>query len=111
VDLPTGQSEGLDSLVDRDDLVERWPGKDAERVVNVGRSPHTVQHAADTRGAGQYPEGLAREAISISLGRIIHIEVNNLPSGLRLRPAFAGRRSGLALSRPRERPVETCRCG
>ncbi len=29
--------------------------------------------------------------------RIIHIEVNNLPSGLRLRPAFAGRRSGLAL--------------
>ena len=32
------------------------------------------------------------------LVRIIHIEVNNLPSGLRLRPAFAGRRSGLALS-------------
>ncbi len=28
----------------------------------------------------------------------MHIEVNNLPSGLRLRPAFAGRRSGLALS-------------
>ncbi len=44
------------------------------------------------------------------LARIIHIEVNNLPSGrnlgrgsevverLRLRPACAGRRSGLALS-------------
>ncbi len=30
--------------------------------------------------------------------RIIHTEVNNLPSGLRLRPAFVGRRSGLALS-------------
>ncbi|MFQ5917851.1 MAG: hypothetical protein ACE5I0_08595, partial [Candidatus Binatia bacterium] len=31
------------------------------------------------------------------LARIIHIQVNNPPSGLRLRPAFAGRRSGLAL--------------
>ncbi len=30
--------------------------------------------------------------------RIIHIEVNNLPSGRRLRPVSAGRRSGLALS-------------
>ncbi len=30
--------------------------------------------------------------------RIIHIEVNSRPSGLRLRPACAGRRSGLALS-------------
>ncbi len=88
----------MDSLVDRDDLVERWPGKDAEGVVDVGGPPHAVQHAANTRGAGQHPEGLAREAISISLGRIIHIEVNNLPSGLRLRPACAGRRSGPALS-------------
>ncbi len=30
------------------------------------------------------------------LARIIHIPVNNPPSGLRLRPAFAGRRSGQA---------------
>jgi hypothetical protein len=49
--------------------------------------------------------------IGCLLARIIHIEGNNLPSGLRLRPAFAGHRSGLALSRPWERPVETCRCG
>ncbi len=45
------------------------------------------------------------------LARIIHIEANNLPCGLRLRPAFAGLRSGLALSRPWERPVETYTCG
>ncbi len=30
--------------------------------------------------------------------RIIHTEANNLPSGLRLRPAFVGRRSGPALN-------------
>ncbi len=69
MDLPTGQSEGLDGLVDRDDLVERWPSKDAEGIVNVGRSPHTVQHAANAGRAGQYPEGLAREALGLSLGR------------------------------------------
>ena len=69
MDLPTGQSEGLDGLVDRDDVGERWPGKDAEGIVNVGRYPHTVQHAADTRGAGQHPQGLAREALGPSLGR------------------------------------------
>ncbi len=32
------------------------------------------------------------------LARIIHETVNNPPSGLRLRPAFAGLRSGLALN-------------
>ena len=39
------------------------------------------------------PHGSVRK-----LARIIRIEVNNPPSGLRLRPAFSGRRSGLALS-------------
>ena len=45
------------------------------------------------------------------LARIIHIKVNNLPSGLRLRPAFAGRRSGLALSPSTLLGIETGRCG
>ncbi len=47
--------------------------------------------------SGSQKRGIQR-LISMVLARIIHIEVNNLPSGLRLRPAFAGRRSGLALS-------------
>ncbi len=61
--LKTGQPKGLDGVVDGDDVGEGGPGKDAEGVVNVGRPPHTVQHAADTRSAGQYPEGLAGEAL------------------------------------------------
>ncbi len=58
--------------------------------------------------------GLLPTALAYSvyiLARIIREDANKPPSGLRLRPAIAGLRSGPALSRPPERPVETCRCG
>ena len=43
-----------------------------------------------------------------SLARIIRLRGSTELAEV---PRFAGRRSGLALSRPWERPVETCRCG
>jgi hypothetical protein len=49
--------------------------------------------------------------MKLVLAQIIHIGMNNPPPGLRLGPTFAGHRSGLALSRPWERPVETYTCG
>jgi len=70
-----------------------------------------VRSDAGCRRLNQTVSLFSTLCITDKAGPDIHIEVNNLPSGLRLRPRFAGRRSGLALSRPWERPVETCRCG
>ena len=69
--IPKGQSQQIKSFHDH------------ATTVLPGRTPGVSQNPDTPVGA---------------LAQIIHIEVNDLPSGLRLRPAFAGRRSGLALS-------------